>query len=204
MKTAEKKMEFIRLRANHLSYSKIAEQLHISKSTCTAWAEELEAEVAELEGEQLQELYTQYGMYKAERIRQLGDSLHRINEALSEADLSQVSPEKLLRLKLEYATALRNEYPSTNMVMESGDSETILQAYIDLLKRVQDGTATEAQAKAEMALIDKIKHAQKQVENDSLWGGLFNLNRGQEDEEEEYTEDEEYTEEEYSEDGEEE
>lgn len=89
------------------------------------------------------------------------------------------------------------------MVMESGDSETILQAYIDLLKRVQAGTATEAQAKAEMALIDKIKHAQKQVEDDSRWRGLFNLNRGQEEEEEEYTEDEEYTEEEYSEDEEE-
>lgn len=198
MKTADKKREFIALRANNMSYTKIAEQLHISKSTCTAWAEELEAEVAELQGEQLQELYTQYGMTKAQRIRQLGESLQQIDKALSEADLSQVAPEKLLRLKLEYTTALRNEYPSTDVRIEGGDSETILQAYIGLLMRVQAGTATEAQAKAEMALIEKVKHAQKQVDNESLFSGIFSNHSQSYDEEEE--EEEEYTEEEYSED----
>ena len=169
MKTTDKKLAFIQLRANNMSYDKIAQQLHISKSTCTAWAEELEAEVAGLEEEQLQELYTQYKMTKAARIRRLGDSLQQIDEALSEADLSQVAPEKLLKLKLEYAQALREEYPSTALALEGGDSDSILQAYIGLLLRVQAGTATEAQAKAEMALIERIKSAQQQVDNEEFW-----------------------------------
>ena len=36
MKTTDKKAEFIELRAKGLSYAKIAEQLHISKSTCSS------------------------------------------------------------------------------------------------------------------------------------------------------------------------
>ena len=47
MKPTELKQEYIRLRAEGKSYSFIAEQLHISKSTCTKWERELAAVLRE-------------------------------------------------------------------------------------------------------------------------------------------------------------
>ena len=47
MKPQETKTEFIKLRAEGKSYSYIAEALHISKSTCTAWETELKDARAE-------------------------------------------------------------------------------------------------------------------------------------------------------------
>jgi len=67
------------LRAEGKSYSAIAEQLHISKSTCTAWERELKDNIAELKQEQLEELYNSYFMTKEARIRKLGDTLENIN-----------------------------------------------------------------------------------------------------------------------------
>lgn len=72
MKPADKKRDYIRLRAEGLSYDSIAKELGISKSTCSAWAEELKEEVEELRSQELQELYTEYSMSQAERIRSLG------------------------------------------------------------------------------------------------------------------------------------
>lgn len=56
MKPQEMKLEFIRLRAEGQSYDKIAEALHISKATCTAWERELKADISRLQQEQLNEL----------------------------------------------------------------------------------------------------------------------------------------------------
>jgi len=88
LKPQEQKAEFIRLRAEGRSYSYIADTLHISKSTCTAWERELKNAIAELKQEQLNELYSSYYMTKEARIKKLGDTLDSINTALEGADLS--------------------------------------------------------------------------------------------------------------------
>ena len=102
MKPQEMKLEFIRLRAEGQSYDKIAEALHISKATCTAWERELKADISCLQQEQLNELYNSYGMAKEARIRRIGDTLRRLDDALSEVDLAAIAPEKLLDFKLKY------------------------------------------------------------------------------------------------------
>lgn len=177
MKTADKKREFIRLRAERLSYSRISAQLHISKSTCTAWEQELEEEVAARQNERLQELYTEYGMAKEDRIRQLGESLKKVNEALQEADLSQVPPDRLLKLKLDYTEALRREYPAEALRVEDGGSFSLLSAYLDLLQRVQAGTASQTQARAEMAILEAVGAAQKECDSDMLCESLIASSR---------------------------
>ena len=53
MKPQEMKLEFVRLRAEGQSYDKIAEALHISKATCTAWERELKADITRLQQEGL-------------------------------------------------------------------------------------------------------------------------------------------------------
>jgi len=110
MKSLETKQEFIRRRANRESYATIADALHISKSTCSAWDSELSAEIALQRQDQLNDLYSAYGMVKQSRIERRGQTMRRIDDALTQADLTQIAPEKLLELKLKYAAAMRDEY----------------------------------------------------------------------------------------------
>ena len=88
MKPQELKQEYIMLRAEGRSYSYIAQELHISKSTCTKWEQTLGEDIAQLKKEQLNTLYEEYSMKKEGRIRQLGDTLARIEEALQATDLT--------------------------------------------------------------------------------------------------------------------
>ena len=84
MKPTELKQQYIQLRAEGKSYSFIAEQLHISKSTCTKWERDLASEIDDLKRAELAELYESYSMTKKARIKKLGDTLDKINNALGQ------------------------------------------------------------------------------------------------------------------------
>lgn len=184
MKTTDKKQDFIRLRAEGKSYAAIAKELSISKSTCTAWAKDMGAQVEELRRERLRELYTVYGMAKEERIRQIGGALQKVKDALEEVDLREVAGDKLLKLQLEYTAALKAEYSEVEAPkLEDGSTTSILTAYADLLHRVQSGSVTDAQAKTEMAIIERMRQTQNLIDNDIF--GSFNFGGYAADDEEE-------------------
>ena len=167
MKPQKQKTEFIMLRAEGKSYSAIAEQLHISKSTCTAWERELKDNIAELKQEQLEELYNSYFMTKEARIRKLGDTLANINTALEGVDLSTVAPEKLLDYKLKYTEALKEEYTGNTQVYRFCDEvrpQDIVAALRDLLNRVRAGDITPEQANRESSVIVNLLRAYDVVE----------------------------------------
>ena len=167
MKPQKQKTEFIMLRAEGKSYSAIAEQLHISKSTCTAWERELKDNIAELKQEQLEELYNSYFMTKEARIRKLGDTLENINTALEGVDLSTVAPEKLLDYKLKYMEALKEEYTGNTQVYRFCDEvrpQDIVAALRDLLNRVRAGDITPEQANRESSVIVNLLRAYDIVE----------------------------------------
>lgn len=168
MKPQEQKNEFIKLRAEGWSYSYIADTLHISKSTCTAWERELQNAITELKQEHLNELYDSYAMTKEARIKNLGRTLDNINNALDGADLSQIPPEKLLDYKLKYTEALKNEYIGSGKAyqLNKGNVEArdIVQAYGDLLARVQAGEVSTEQARRESAVLANLLKAYDIVE----------------------------------------
>lgn len=167
MKPQETKAEFIKLRAEGRSYSYIADKLHISKSTCTEWERELKTQIAELKQEQLNELYSSYYMTKEARIKKLGDTLETINTALAGADLSALSPDKLLDFKLKYTEALKEEYTGTAKPFTfSGKIEPrdIVTALGDLLDRIRAGEVTTEQAQRESAVIANLLKAYDIVE----------------------------------------
>lgn len=167
MKPQELKQEFIRLRAEGRSYSYIAQELHISKSTCTKWEQMLEADIARLKREELNTLYEEYAMKKEGRIRQLGDTLARIEDALQATDLAEVPPEKLLDLKLKYRKALQKEYIATDpafKLKDSLDSSDIVKALGDLLARVRAGEVSNKQANRESVILSNLLRAYEQVE----------------------------------------
>ena len=155
MKQQEHKTDFIRLRAEGRSLRAISAELGVSKSTLSEWDKALSAEISQLRRENLEELYTAYGMAKEARIKRLGETLSRIDTALDAVDLSALPPEKLLDFKLKYQTALRDEYtaPAADV---SGDAENTLEALKDLYNRTASGEISLDRAKTEAALIDKV------------------------------------------------
>lgn len=167
MKPQEQKQEYVRLRAEGKSYSFIANKLQISKSTCSKWERELGAEIAQLKQEELNTLYDSYHMKKEARIRQLGDTLGRVEDALAKVDLTEVAPEKLLDFKLKYTEALQKEYVGTDPAFKLGDSldpKDIVTALGDLLDRVRAGEVTTEQANRESLILSNLLKAYETVE----------------------------------------
>jgi hypothetical protein len=162
LKPQEIKTEFIRLRAEGQSYSRIAETLHISKSTCTAWERELKERISELKQEQLNELYNAYFMTREARIRRIGDTLNGINDALDGVDLTELPPEKLLDFKLKYTEALKEEYTGTTpayMFDESIEPKDVVTALGNLLNRIRAGECTAEQASRESLVLANLLKA---------------------------------------------
>lgn len=157
MYTYEQKHRFIELRAAGNSYASICAAMGIGKSTCISWNRELEAEIMQAKAEQLEALQKAYGMAKEARIKRLGTSLAKIEDALEKVDLATADPVRLLEMKLKYAEALKEEYvaPPT-MPAPISTSEDCQKQLAQLLSRVQNGELTDQQAAKELAIIAKI------------------------------------------------
>lgn len=167
MKPNDQRNEFIRLRAEGKSYTAIGKELNISKATCTAWEKELKAEIADKKKEQLEEMYEAYYMTREARITKLGQTLESIEDALSQVDLTQVSPEKLLDHKLKYMEALKQEFIDTTPAIPLDDSfnpRDIIVVLADLLKRIRNRETNLDQATRETMVIANILKAYETVE----------------------------------------
>lgn len=163
MKDNETRAQFIELRAQGQSYSKIAEALHISKSTCGAWERELQQEITLRERERLEELYSLYGMHKEHRITRIGETLTRINAALDTKDLSELPADKLLELKLKYQRELRAEYTDPVIPLEESSLEAILLQYKATLEKSQSGEITPAQTHAQVTVIKETLQTMRDI-----------------------------------------
>lgn len=168
MKLQETRDEFVRLRAEGQSYTAIAEQLHISKSTCSAWEKELKGRITQLKQERLSELYESYGMAKEGRIRRLGETINRIGEALENADLESLPPDKLLKFYLDYSEALKKEYaggPAPFLLKDNTTPEAILAAFGELFDRIRAGEVTGEQAANEGRTLTSLLTAHDALKN---------------------------------------
>lgn len=174
MRDAETKNRFIELRASGKSYSEIGKELHIAKATCCTWNKELASEISRLKEEELDEIYTAYGMKKAARIKRIGETLNQIDHALEFADLSMMPPEKLLDYKLKYMEALGNEYIGDSPLFDftKADPTDMLKYLGDLLGRVRSGEASKEQASRECAVLGSFLKA---YEHNELKTRLDNL-----------------------------
>lgn len=166
MKPQEKKEQFILMRAERKSYSTIAKELGISKSTCTEWERQLKDQIAEKKADQLEKLYTAYYMTREARIHKLGETLKDIDTAISKADMTQMPPDKLLDYKLKYTQALKEEYIATGQTAIPKDirPSTITDLLRDLLSRVRAGEVDTAQANRESMILSNLLKAYEQTE----------------------------------------
>ena len=198
MKPLETKQEFIRRRANRESYATIANALHISKSTCSAWDSELNAEIALQRQDNLNDLYNAYGMAKAARVERLGQTMRKIDDALAQTDFTAIAPEKLLDLKLKYAAAMKEEYTGATEALptpaDRGTADGAYYAIADLFQRLRDGEITTQQAKTELQTIQAMNKAHDMATNPfaqlnlGQLGDMLKLSYGDDDDSDEYTE----------------
>ncbi len=103
------KEKFIELRAQGLSFAKIAEQLGVSKPTLIEWSRELEHEISNLKAIELETLHEKYYVQKAKRIELLGRQLEAVKGELEKRDLKEMPTEKLLDFFIKFATVLKQE-----------------------------------------------------------------------------------------------
>lgn len=165
MKPQEVKQRFIELRAEGYSYSYIMKELNIAKATCSKWEQDFTEEISNLKRESMNALYKSYHMTKEARIKKLGDTLNRVDDALQKADLSEVPADKLLDIKLRYGEALRKEYtPASKPLSKDVDEHFILEAMGDLLERVRNGEATPEQASKESIVLSNLLKAFDTIE----------------------------------------
>ena len=162
MKPQADKDRFILLRAEGKSFSAIAQELHVSKSTCKQWEQELNSQIADLKAERLNELYEKYFMTKRARIEQTGKTLAKIDEAIGKADLSEADPVKLMELKLKYLSALKDEYIDTGRSYNLGEDiqpQQIIDAMGKLLNDVAEGNVSPEQASKENYMLNGVLRA---------------------------------------------
>jgi len=103
------KEQLIDLRAQGLSYEKIAAQLNISKPTVLQLAHEYEQEIARMKHIRLEMLAEKYKLLKQARIEALAKVLEKVNSALDNADLDKVSPDKLLFMQFKLIDRIQSE-----------------------------------------------------------------------------------------------
>lgn len=160
MKPTEQKEQFIIKRAEGLSYSKIAEDLQISKSTCCKWEQELQSQIKAAREDRLQELYSLYRLGRESHIEKLGAALERIDTALAAKDLTEVPADKLLKLKLEYESKLQELYTAdAESSFTEYSTEEILREAASIYDRLKAGQITAVQAKSELAAIEGVQRA---------------------------------------------
>lgn len=109
MTKAEQQERFIELRAEGLSYDKLAAELGISKPTALKLGHDFEQEVKRLQFVHLEAMAEQYKLVKTARIEGLAKLLEQVDTALQSADFGKMAPDRLVLLKLKLQDRLLQE-----------------------------------------------------------------------------------------------
>lgn len=98
MKTSKDKEKFIGLRAGGMSFAKIAQEIGVSKPTLIKWNLEFGIEVENRRFLEVEELFDQYRIMHATRIKILGEILGKALEELQSRDFGLTSLKDLIAL----------------------------------------------------------------------------------------------------------
>ena len=103
------KQRFIQLRAEGLSFDKIAKDLGKAKQTLIDWSKELEEEISNRKAIELENLYQIHYLTKEARIKNYGTLLSKITAEINTRDLKDINTSKLLELYLQYTEKAKDE-----------------------------------------------------------------------------------------------
>ena len=106
MQLTVKQMEFITLRADGLSFDKIAKQLKISKATLIQWSKLYEDNIKELQFYAMVEIKKSFSHSVKSRYETLLKQLDKIDNAILNADLIEESLKDLIQLQQHTSTQI--------------------------------------------------------------------------------------------------
>lgn len=127
----EKQKKFILLRADGLSYDKIANELKVSKATLIQWSKLFEDDIKELQFYAYTQIKESYQWSVKSKYETLLKQLQKIDDGILNADLSQSSIKELFTIKnhlvkeletIEKKTSIKSNVVTTNAL---GDKEDI-------------------------------------------------------------------------------
>ena len=174
MRSVDDKMKFVELRASGMSYRKIAAETGISRDTLRKWNNELQDEIEAEKAERILELKSSFSADHKSRLERLSTILARLDAAIDAADFSQVSPDKLLTMRILYAANLEKALPEAPKVDKiAGFTEEDLE---DLKSRISTGCASVAEAERAAAINKRLKDAKSGIENrtfDDIFNSTF-------------------------------
>lgn len=155
MTTNDTKLRFIEMRANNMSLTSIAKELHISRGTCSKWVKELKSDIAVKQAEMKAKITELYAMDRQHRLNRLQAVLERLDKAIINADFSQMSTEALLKMKLRYESELSREYPiSDSKGLSEYSYKAIVEKIDNLQSKYESGEISTEQLKASLSALD--------------------------------------------------
>lgn len=133
MKAQDEIQEFIQLKAQGLSYRKIAEKLGVSKTTLISWSKKYLPEIANLKSENLEALQEEYCLSIEARVHLWGKILNRIVNDIADRPLESIATEKLFDMMLKAQKKLEESYIEPDFL-----SEDDIERYRDLQELMND------------------------------------------------------------------
>lgn len=109
MQDLKVKEQFLELRAQGLSFARIAEQLGVSKPTLIEWSKKMDYQIQNLRAIHLESLLERYKLQKEHRIAIFGKTLAMITAELEKRDFSQLSTESLLNIVIKLSREAKTE-----------------------------------------------------------------------------------------------
>lgn len=109
MTNTDLKQQFITLRAKGYSLEKIAKEIGKCRQTLSNWNYNLQEEIANAKAIELEALFEECFLNKEHRVKELSTLLNKINKELEKRDLTTLSDDKLIDLKLKIGEQLKQE-----------------------------------------------------------------------------------------------
>ena len=100
------KERFVELRAENVSYTKISNELGVSKPTLIKWAKELETDITNMRTVNLTALYEQYKISKQHKLEMWAEQLQTIRTELNSRGYKDVSTTALIELLERFSKLL--------------------------------------------------------------------------------------------------
>lgn len=131
MKITPTQQKFITLRADGMSYDKIAMALKVSKTTLIKWSKEHEAQIKELQFLAMETIKRNFNRSIQSRYETLLTHIQKIDSAITSADLSKAPIKDLITIQSHFLEQI--EKLEKSMSINSGvvivdylDRETII------------------------------------------------------------------------------
>jgi len=114
MNTNQKK--FLILRADGLSFDKIAKELKVSKPTLIKWSRLFSDDIKDLEFQDMRDLKEHYRYDKKSQYKQLLKQLEKFNKAIDEADLISATIKELHLIRNDILFKLEHMEKNTTFI----------------------------------------------------------------------------------------